>query len=38
MVFEDVKIAGIRWMRAAQNRSSWRSLGEAFVHQWTSTG
>ncbi|VVD06135.1 unnamed protein product [Leptidea sinapis] len=29
-----VKIAGIRWMRAAQDRSSWRSLGEAFVQQW----
>ncbi|VVC97766.1 unnamed protein product [Leptidea sinapis] len=25
-----VKIAEIRWMRAAQDRSSWRSLGEAF--------
>ncbi|VVD04366.1 unnamed protein product [Leptidea sinapis] len=25
-----VKIAGVGWMRAAQDRSSWRSLGEAF--------
>jgi hypothetical protein len=31
-----VKVAGSRWMRAAQDRSSWRSLGEAYVQQWTS--
>ncbi|VVD00916.1 unnamed protein product [Leptidea sinapis] len=24
-------IAGIRWMRVAQDRSSWKSLAEAFV-------
>ncbi|VVC87667.1 unnamed protein product [Leptidea sinapis] len=34
----DIGIAGIRWMRAAQDRSSWKSLGEAFVQQWTSSG
>ncbi|VVC89092.1 unnamed protein product [Leptidea sinapis] len=33
-----VKIAGIRWMRAAQDRSSWKSLEEAFAQQWTSSG
>ncbi|CAG9565546.1 unnamed protein product [Danaus chrysippus] len=33
-----VKVAGIRWMRVAQDRSSWRSLGEAYVLQWTSFG
>ncbi|VVC86397.1 unnamed protein product, partial [Leptidea sinapis] len=33
-----VKIAGVGWMRAAQNQSSWRCLGEAFVQQWTSSG
>ncbi|VVD04286.1 unnamed protein product [Leptidea sinapis] len=27
-----------RWMRAAQDRSSWRSFGEAFVQQWMSSG
>jgi hypothetical protein len=31
-----VKVAGSRWMRAAQDRSSWRTLGEAYVQQWTS--
>jgi heme oxygenase len=33
-----VKVAGSRWMRAAQDRSSWRTLGEAYVQQWTSLG
>jgi hypothetical protein len=28
-----VKVAGGRWMRAAQDRSSWRTLGEAYVQQ-----
>jgi exonuclease III len=32
------KVAGSRWMRAAQDRSLWRSLGEAYVQQWTSFG
>jgi hypothetical protein len=31
-----VKVAGSRWMRAAHDRSSWRTLGEAYVQQWTS--
>jgi hypothetical protein len=31
-----VKVAGSRWMRAAQDRSSWGTLGEAYVQQWTS--
>jgi hypothetical protein len=26
-----VKVAGSSWMRAAQDRSSWRTLGEAYV-------
>jgi hypothetical protein len=30
-----VKVAGSRWMRAAQDLSSWRTLGEAYVQQWT---
>jgi hypothetical protein len=33
-----VKVAGSRWMRTAQDRSSWRTLGEAYVQQWTSLG
>lgn len=33
-----VKVAGSRWMRAAQDRMSWRSKGEAYVQQWTSSG
>ena len=33
-----IKTAGSRWMRAASNRSYWRSLGEAYVQQWTSKG
>jgi hypothetical protein len=32
-----VKVAGSR-MRASQDRSSWRTLGEAYVLQWTSLG
>jgi hypothetical protein len=35
---ELVKVAGSRWMRAAQDRSLWRTLGEAYVQQWTSLG
>jgi hypothetical protein len=31
-----VKVAGSRWMRAAQDRSSWRTLREAYIQQWTS--
>ena len=33
-----IKVAGNRWMRTAQDRSLWRSLGEAYVLQWTSIG
>jgi endonuclease/exonuclease/phosphatase family metal-dependent hydrolase len=33
-----VKVAGVRWMRVAQDRSLWHSLGEAYVQQWTSFG
>ncbi|RVE53430.1 hypothetical protein evm_002000 [Chilo suppressalis] len=30
-----VKCAGSRWMRIAQDRALWRSMGEAYVQQWT---
>ena len=33
-----VKIAGSRWMQAARDRLKWRSLGEAYIQQWMSTG
>ncbi|KAL0832165.1 hypothetical protein ABMA28_001622 [Loxostege sticticalis] len=33
-----VKVAGGAWMRAAQDRVLWKSLGEAYVQQWTITG
>ena len=33
-----LKIAGRRWMQAASDRSLWKSLGEAYVQQWTSIG
>ncbi|KPI91323.1 hypothetical protein RR46_14827 [Papilio xuthus] len=33
-----VKVAGASWMRVAQDRSSWRSLGEAYAQQWASHG
>lgn len=33
-----VKVAGSQWMQAAQDRSSWRSLGEAYTQQWVSCG
>ncbi|KAI8441229.1 hypothetical protein MSG28_014878 [Choristoneura fumiferana] len=33
-----VKAAGSRWMQAASNRSNWRSMGEAYVQQWTACG
>jgi hypothetical protein len=26
-----VKVAGSHWMRAAQDQSSWRALGEAYI-------
>ncbi|KPJ01280.1 hypothetical protein RR46_01415 [Papilio xuthus] len=31
-----VKVAGVHWMRAAQDRALWQSMGEAYVQQWTS--
>lgn len=33
-----VKSAGKHWMRAASDRTRWKSLGEAYVQQWTSYG
>ena len=33
-----VKTAGNRWMQEASSRSKWRSMGEAYVQQWTSSG
>ncbi|PZC79989.1 hypothetical protein B5X24_HaOG215579 [Helicoverpa armigera] len=32
------KTAGRSWMREAENRSQWRTLGEAYVQQWTAIG
>ena len=32
------KVAGIGWMRRAQDRAQWRAIGEAYVQQWTRTG
>lgn len=29
------KFAGIIWNRLAEDRVNWRSLGEAYVLQWT---
>ncbi|XP_013144778.1 PREDICTED: uncharacterized protein LOC106108224 [Papilio polytes] len=33
-----VKVAGAHWMRAAQDRALWQSMGEAYVQQWTTYG
>ena len=33
-----VKTAGSRWMQVASDRSPWKSIGEAYVQQWTATG
>ena len=33
-----VRVAGSRWIQMAWDRSLWRSMGEAYVQQWTSTG
>jgi hypothetical protein len=30
-----LNVAGVRWMRVAQDRPLWHSLGEAYVHQYT---
>ncbi|CAG4978815.1 unnamed protein product [Colias eurytheme] len=32
------KVAGIGWMRYAEERENWRDLGEAYVQQWTGIG
>ncbi|CAG9132369.1 unnamed protein product [Plutella xylostella] len=32
------KVAGSRWMQMAGGRLGWRSLGEAYVQQWTTEG
>ena len=32
------KTAGRCWMRQAEDRALWRSLGEAYVQQWTNIG
>ncbi|KPJ05678.1 hypothetical protein RR46_00407 [Papilio xuthus] len=31
-----VKVAGVRWMRAAPDLPLWQSMGEAYVQQWTN--
>ncbi|KPI96886.1 hypothetical protein RR46_05011 [Papilio xuthus] len=33
-----VKVAGLHWMWAAQDRALWQSMGQAYVQQWTSLG
>ncbi|KAI8437213.1 hypothetical protein MSG28_010537 [Choristoneura fumiferana] len=33
-----VTAAGSRWTQAAASRSDWKSMGEAYVQQWTSYG
>ncbi|KPJ10216.1 hypothetical protein RR48_03392 [Papilio machaon] len=35
---DPVKVAGVSWMRIAQDGSSWRSLGEAYAQQWALRG
>lgn len=32
------RLAGVGWMRVAENREQWRALGETYVQQWTSMG
>ena len=32
------KVAGGGWMRCAEDRALWLSLGEAYVQQWTVVG
>lgn len=32
------RLAGVSWMRVAENRERWRALGETYVQQWTSVG
>ncbi|CAH2217753.1 jg20397 [Pararge aegeria aegeria] len=34
---DDIKrVAGSRWIQAAQNRGTWNSLQKTYVQQWTS--
>ncbi|CAH2268474.1 jg16904 [Pararge aegeria aegeria] len=36
---DDIKrVAGSRWIQAAQNRGNWNSLQNTYVQQWTSIG
>ncbi|CAH2240093.1 jg6347 [Pararge aegeria aegeria] len=36
---DDIKrVAGSRWIQAAQNRRTWNSLQKTYVQQWTSIG
>ncbi|CAH2266230.1 jg17809 [Pararge aegeria aegeria] len=36
---DDIKrVAGSRWIQAAQNRGTWNSLQKTYVQQWTSIG
>ncbi|CAH2216708.1 jg26407 [Pararge aegeria aegeria] len=32
------RVAGSRWIQAAQNRGIWNSLQKTYVQQWTSIG
>ena len=34
----NVKIAESRWMQVASDQSHWKSIGGAYVKQWTATG
>jgi len=35
---EIIKLAGIRWMKVAEDRTLWKNLGEAFILQWIDNG
>ncbi|CAH2236485.1 jg21245 [Pararge aegeria aegeria] len=36
---DDIKrLAGSRWIQAAQNRGIWNSLQKTYIQQWTSIG
>ena len=35
---QNIKIAGSRWLQVALDRSRWKSIGEAYVQQWTAIG
>jgi hypothetical protein len=32
------RTAGRSWMRVAEDRATWREIGEAYVQQWTVVG